>query len=164
MTQPSWVALQGMAHSFIELCNPLWHNKTMIHEGRKGRFSFQAEIRATPNNVQAAIQLHSIEHANKVMLKILQARLQQYLTRECPDVQVGFQRGKGTGDQIANICCIMKKAREFQKKLYFCFIGYAKVFDCVDYNKLWEIFKEMGVPDHFTCSPEKPICRSRSNS
>ena len=74
------------------------------------------------------------------MLTILQARLQQYLTRGCPDVQAGFQRGRGTGDQIANICCIMEKAREFQKKLYFCFIDYAKIFDCVDYSKLGKKF------------------------
>ena len=78
------------------------------------------------------------------MLKILQARLQQYMNRELPDVQAGFRKGRGTRDQIANICCIMEKAREFQKNIYFCFINYAKAFDCVDHNKLWEILKEMG--------------------
>ena len=81
------------------------------------------------------------------MLTILQARLQQYVNRELPDVQAGFRKGRGTRDQIANICWIMEKAREFQKNIYFCFIDYAKAFDCVDHNKLWKILKEMGIPD-----------------
>ena len=85
------------------------------------------------------------------MLKILQARLQQYVNRELPDVQAGFRKGRGTRDQIANILWIIKKAREFQKNIYFCFIDYAKAFDCVDPNKLWKILKEMGIPDHLTC-------------
>ena len=85
------------------------------------------------------------------MLKILQARLQQYMNCELPDVQAGFRKGRGTRDQIANICWITEKAREFQKKIYFCFIDYAKAFDHVDHNKLWKILKEMGIPDHLTC-------------
>ena len=85
------------------------------------------------------------------MLKILQARLQQYVNRELPDTQAGFRKGRGTRDQIANICWIMEKAREFQKNIYFCFINYAKAFDCVDQNKAWKILKEMGIPDHLTC-------------
>ena len=85
------------------------------------------------------------------MLKILQARLQQYVSRELPDVQGGFRKGRGTRDQIANICWIMEKAREFQKNIYLFSIGYAKAFDCVDHNKLWKILKEMGIPDHLTC-------------
>ena len=84
------------------------------------------------------------------MLKILQARLQQYVNCELPDVQVGFRKGRGTRDQIANICRIMEKAREFQKTIYFCFLDYAKTFDCMDHNKLWKILKEMGIPDHLT--------------
>ena len=91
-----------------------------------------------------------ISHAGKVMLKILQSRLQQYVNHELPDVQAG-RKGRGTRDQIANICWIIKKVREFQKNIYFCFIDYAKAFDCVDHNKLWKILKEMGVPDHLTC-------------
>ena len=87
----------------------------------------------------------------KVMLKILQASLQQYMKRELPDVQAGFRKGRGTRDQIANIYWIIKKAREFQKNIYFCFIDYAKAFDCADHNKLWKILKEMGIPDHLTC-------------
>ena len=85
------------------------------------------------------------------MLKILQARLQQYVNRELPGVQADFRKGRGTRDQIANICWIMEKAREFQKNIYFCFIDYAKAFDCRDHNKLWKILKEMGIPDHLTC-------------
>ena len=85
------------------------------------------------------------------MLKILQARLQQYVNCELPGVYAGFRKGRGTRDQIANICWIMEKAREFQKNIYFCFIDYVKAFDCVDHNKLWKIVKEMGIPDHLTC-------------
>ena len=92
-----------------------------------------------------------ISHASKVMLKILQARLQQYMNCELSDVQAGFRKGTRKRDQIANICWIIKKARELQKNIYFCFINYAKAFDCVDYNKLWKILKEMGIPDHLTC-------------
>ena len=92
-----------------------------------------------------------ISHASKTMLKILQARLQQYVNRELPDIQARFRKGKRTRDQIANICWIMEKAREFQKNIYFCFIDYAKAFDCVDHHKLWKILKEMGIPDHLTC-------------
>ena len=90
-------------------------------------------------------------HASKVMLKILQARLQQYMNCERSDIQAGFRKGRGTRDQIANIQWIIQKAREFQKNIYFCFIYYAKAFDCVDHNKLWKILKEMGILDHFTC-------------
>ena len=85
------------------------------------------------------------------MLKILQARLQQYVNRELPDDQAGFRKGRATRDQIANIRWIMEKAREFQKNIYFCFIDYAKAFDCVDHNKLWKILKVMEIPDHLTC-------------
>ena len=92
-----------------------------------------------------------ISHASKVLLKILQARLQQFMNRELPGVQAGFRKGKGTRDQTANILWIVGKAREFQKNIYFCFIDYAKAFDCVDHNQLWKLLKEMGIPDHLTC-------------
>ena len=85
------------------------------------------------------------------MLKILQARLQQYVNCELPDVQAGFRKGRGTRDQIANICWIIQKAREFQNNIYFCFIDNAKAFDCVDHHKLWKPLKEMGISDHLTC-------------
>ena len=104
-----------------------------------------------------------ISHASKVMLKILQVRLQQYLNRELIDVQVGFRKGRGTRDQIANICWIIVKAREFQKNIYFCFIDCAKAFDCVDHNKLWTILWDRNTrpPD---LPPKKCVCRSGSNS
>ena len=92
-----------------------------------------------------------ISHASKVMLKVLQARLQQYVNCEHPDFQAGFRKGRGTKDQIANICWIMEKAREFQINIYFCFIDDAKAFDCVDHNKMRKILKEMGISDHLTC-------------
>ena len=96
------------------------------------------------------------------MLKIFQARLQQYVNRELPDVQAGFREGRGTRDQIANIRWIMEKAQEFQKNIYFCFIDYVKAFDCMDHNKLWKILKEMGIPGHLPL--EKSLCKSGSNS
>ena len=92
-----------------------------------------------------------ISHTSKVILKILQARLQQYINCELPDVQAGFRKGRGTRDQIANIHWIIEKAREFQENIYFCFIAYAKAFDCVDHHKMWKILKEMGLQDHLTC-------------
>ena len=99
-----------------------------------------------------------ISHVSKVMLKILQVRLQQYVNHELSDVQAGFRKGRGTRDQIANICWIIEKAREFQKNIYFCFIDYAKAFDCVNHNKLWKILQEKGIPDYYL-SPEKSVCR-----
>ena len=102
-------------------------------------------------NVQNYRPIALISHASKVMLKILQASLQWYMNCEIPDIQAGFRKGRGTRDQIANIHWIIKKAREFQKNIYFNFIDYAKALDCVDHNKLWKICKEMGIPDHLIC-------------
>ena len=104
------------------------------------------------------------EHTGKVMLKILQARLQQYVKRELPDVQAGFRKGKCTRDKIASVRWIIEKAREVQKNIYFCFIDYAKTFDCVDHLKLWKILKEMGIPDHLTCLLRNLKCWSGNNS
>jgi len=98
------------------------------------------------------------------MLKILQARLQQYVNRELPDVQVGFRKGRGTRDQNSKIRWIIEKAREFQKNIYFCFIGYAKAFDCVDHNKLWKILKEMGILDRLICLLRNLYAGQESNS
>ena len=92
-----------------------------------------------------------ISHTSKVMLKILQARLQHYVNREIPDIQAVFRKGRGSRHQIANICWIIEKAREFQKNIYFCFIDYAKAFDCVDHIKPWKILQDIGIPDHLTC-------------
>ena len=110
------------------------------------------------DNVKECSKYHTtvlISHANKVRLKILQGRLQEYLNQELLDVEGGFRKGRGTRDQIANICWIMEKTREFQKNTYICFIDYLKAFDCVDHDKLWKILKEMGIPDHHTCLPRK---------
>ena len=105
-----------------------------------------------PKNDQTTTQWHSSHtHASKVMLKILQARLQQDVNHELPDIQAVFGKDRGTRDHFANIRWIIEKAREFQKNIYFCFIDYAKAFDCVDHNKLWKILKEMGIPGHLTC-------------
>ena len=104
-----------------------------------------------PKNSQTTALIALTSHTSKVMLKILQARLQQYENHEIPDVQAGFRKGRGTSDQIANICWIIEKAREFWKNIYFCFIDYVKAFDCVDHSKLWKILKEMGIPEHLTC-------------
>ena len=120
------------------------------HKTGKGQFSFQSQRKAMPE-CSNCLTIALISHASKIMLKILQARLQQYVNCELPRVQAAFRKGRGTRDQIANIHWIMEKAREFQKNIYFCFIDYAKAFDCVDHNKLWEILKEMGIPDHLTC-------------
>ena len=105
-------------------------------------------------NAKECSNYHTITlilHASKVMLKILQARLQQYMNWQLPDVQAGFRKSRGTRDQIANIHWTIEKAREFQKNIYFCFIDYAKAFDCVGHNKLWKILKEMGILDHLIC-------------
>ena len=125
----------------------------------KGQFSFQSQRKAMPKNAQTTAQLHT----SKVMLKILQARLQQYMNHELPDVQAGFRKGRGARDQIANIRWIMEKAREFQENIYFYFFDYAKAFDWVD-HKVVEISSRNGntrLPD---LPPEKSVCRSRSNS
>ena len=123
------------------------------HRTGRGQFSFQFQRKVMPKNAQTQLQctIALISHASKVMLKILQASLQQYVNRELPDVQAGFRKGRGTRDQIANIRWIMEKAREFQRSIYFCFIDYAKAFDCVDNIKLLKILKKMGIPDHPTC-------------
>ena len=107
------------------------------------KVSFHSNIKECSNYCTIAL----MSHASKVMLKILQVRLQQYVNHELPDVQAGFRKDRGSRDQIDNICWILKKARAFQKNIYVCFIDYAKAFDCVDHNKLWKILKEMGIPD-----------------
>ena len=131
------------------ICQQIWKTqqwpqnwKSNFHSNPKERQS-----QRMPNYYTLAL----VSHASKVMFKILQARLQQYVNCEFPDVQTGFSKGQGTRDQIVNICWIIKKAREFQKNIYFCFIDYAKAFDCVDHNKLWKILKEMEIPEHLTC-------------
>ena len=120
------------------------------HRTGKGQFAFQSQRKAMPNNAHYCPTV-LISQASKLMLKILQVRLQYCMNPELPDVQAGVRNGIGTRVQIANICWIIEKAREFQKNIYFCFIDYAKAFDSVDHNKLWRILKELGIPDHVTC-------------
>ena len=120
------------------------------HKTGKGQFLFQSQRKAMPNNSQTTM-IALISHVSSVMLKILPARLQQYMICELPDVQAGFRKARGTRGQVVNIRWIIKKTREFQKNICFCFIDYAKAFDCVGHNKLWKILKEMGIPDHLTC-------------
>ena len=133
------------------------------HRTGKGQFSFQSQRKAMPKNAQSTAQLHSSHPLAKLMLKILQARLQQYVNHELPDVQAGFRKARGTRDQIANICWIIEKGREFQNNIYFCFIDYAKASDWVDHNKLENSSRDGNTrpPD---LPPEKSVCRSRSNS
>ena len=131
------------------VCQQIWKTQQWPQDWRRSVF-----IPITKKgNAKECSNYHTIaliSHASKVMLKILQARLQQYVNREFPDVQAGFRKDRGTRNQIANIRWITEKAREFQKNIHFCFIDYAKAYDCVDQNKLWKI-KEMGTADHLTC-------------
>ena len=130
------------------ICQQIWKTQQWPQDWKRSIF---ISIPKKGNVKECSNTIALISHASKVMLKILQARLQQYMNHELPDVLAGFSNDKGTRDQIANICWIIKKAREFQKNIDFCFIEYAKIFDCVDHNKLWKILREMGIPDHLTC-------------
>ena len=136
-----------MLHS---ICQQIWKTQQWPQDWKRSLF-IPIPKKGNTKECSNYRTIALISHASKVMLKILQARVQQYVNCELPDVQGGFQKGRGTRDQIANIHWIIKKAREFQKNIYFCFINYAKAFDCVDHNKLWTILKEMGIPDHLTC-------------
>ena len=133
------------------------------HRTGKGQFSFQSQRKTTnAKEYSNYCTIALISHASKVMLKILQAKL-QYMNREFPDVQGGFRRGRGTRDSIANICWVIEKARELQKNIYFCFIDYAKAFDCVDHNKLENSSRDINMRPPYL-PPEKSVCRSGSNS
>ena len=128
------------------ICRQMWKTQQWPQDWERSAFiPIPKKGNAKECSNQPTIAL--ISHVSKVMLKILQARPQQYMNCELPDGQAGFRKGRGTRDQIANIHWIIKKAREFQKNTYFCFIDYTKALDCVDHNKLWEILKDMGIPD-----------------
>ena len=132
------------------ICQQIWKTQQWPQDWKKSIFiSIPKKGNAKECSSYRTIAL--ILHASKVMLKILQARIQQYVNCELPDFQAGFRKGRGTRDQIANIQWIIKKAQEFQKNICFCLIDCAKAFDCVDHNKLWKILQEMGIPDHLTC-------------
>ena len=132
------------------ICQPIWKTQQWPQDWKRSVFiPIPKKGHAKECSNYRTIAL--ISHASKVMLKILQAQLQQYVNRELPDFQAGFRKGRGTRDQIANIRWIMEKAKEFQKNIYFCFTNYTKAFDCVDHHKIWKIVKKMGIPDHLTC-------------
>ena len=132
------------------ICQQIWKTQQWPQDWKKSDF-IPIPKKGNAKECSNYCTIALISHASKVKLKILQARLQQYVNRELPDVQARFRKGRGARDQIANICWTIEKARQFQKQIYFCFIDYAKAFDCVDHNKLWKILKEMGTPDHLTC-------------
>ena len=132
------------------ICQQIWKTQQWLQDWKRSVFfpiPMKGNAKKCSNNPIIAL----ISHTSKVTLKILQIRLQYYVNQELPDVQAGFRKDRGTRDQIANICWIIEKAREFQKNISFCFIEYAKAFDYVDHNKLWTILKELGIPEHYTC-------------
>ena len=132
------------------ICQQIWKTQQWLQDWKRSVFILiPKKDNAKECSNYRTIAL--ISHSSKVMLKILQARLQQYMNCELSDVQTGFRKGRGMRDQIANICWIIEKAIEFQKHIYFCFIDYSKAFDCVDHNKLWKILKEKRIPDHLIC-------------
>ena len=132
------------------ICQQIWKTQQCPQDWKRSVFiSIPKKVKDKQCSNYCTIAL--ILHTSKIILKILQDRLQQYVNHEIPDVQAGVRKGRRTRDQIPNIRWIIKKAREFQKNIYFCFIDYAKAFDCVDHKKLWKILKEMGIPDHLTC-------------
>ena len=131
-------------------CQQIWKTQQWSQDWKRSVF-ITIPKKSNPKECSNYHTAALISHASKVMLKILQARLQQYVNHELPSVQAGFRKGSGIRDQTANICWITEKAREFHKNIYFFFINYAKAFDCVDHNKLWIILKEMEIPDHLTC-------------
>ena len=132
------------------ICQQIWKSQQWLQDWKRSVF-IPIPKKGNAKEYSNYRTIPVMSHSSKVMLKILQARLQQYLNHELPDVQAGFRKGRGTRDQIANVLWIIEKAREFQKNIYVCFIDYAKAFECVDHNKLWKILKEMGMPDHLIC-------------
>ena len=136
-----------MLHS---ICQQIWKTQQWPQDWERSVF-IPDPNKGNANECSNYCTIAFISHTSKVVLKILQARLQQYMNHEPPGIQAGFRKGRGTRDQIANIYCITEKAREFQKNIYYCLIDCAKAFDCVDHDKLWKILKEIGIPDHLTC-------------
>ena len=132
------------------LCRKIWKIQQWPQDWKRSMFIPIPK----QGNAKECSNYHTIplkSHASNIMLKIFQARLPQYVNFELPDVQAGFRKGRGTRDQIGNMCWILEKVREFQKSIYFCFVDYTKAFDCVDHNKLWKIPEEMEIPEHLTC-------------
>ena len=144
------------------ICQQIWKTQQWTQDWKRSVF-IPVLKKGNAKECSNYCTIALISHSSEVMLKILQARLQQCVNHELLDVQAGFGKGGGTRYEIANICWIIEKAREFQKNIYFCFIDYAKAFDCVDHNKLWNILKEMKIADHWT-RLDKSVCKSGSNS
>ena len=145
-----WILKHDAVKVLHSICQQIWKTQQWPQDWKRSVFiPIPKKDNAKECSNYQTIAL--ISHASKVILKILQARLQQYMNCELPDVQAGFRKGRRTRDQISNICWIMEKAREFQKNIYFCAIDYDEALDCVDHNKLWKILQEMGIPDHLTC-------------
>ena len=143
------------------ICQQIWKTQQWPRDWKRSDFiPIPKKGNAKDGSNYCTIEL--ISHDSEVMLKILQARVQQYMNHELPDIQTGFRKDSGTRDKIVNIHWIIKKAREFQKIVYFCFIDYTKAFDCVDHDKLWTVLQEMGIQDHLTCLLS--VCRSRSKN
>ena len=132
------------------VCQQIWKTQQWPQDGKRSVFILIPK-KGNAKECSNYCTIAFISHPSKVMLKIPQARFQQYVNWEFPDVQTEFRKGRGTRDQIANICWVIKRAREFPKNTYFCLVDYTKVFDCVNHNKLWNILKEMGIPEHLTC-------------
>ena len=132
------------------ICQQLWKTQQWPQDWKRSGF-IPIPKKGNPKECSNYRTIALISHTSKVMLKLLQARLQQYVNCELPDIQAGFRIGRGTRDQIDNIHWIIEKTREFQKNIYFCFIDYTKAFNCVDHKQLWKILKEMGIPEHLTC-------------
>ena len=148
--EPFQILKDDAVKMLYSVCQQIWKTQEWLQDWKRSIFipiPKKGNVKECSNYCTIAL----ISHISKVMLKFLQARLQQYVNCELPDVQAGFRKGRGTRDQIANICWITEKAREFQKDIYFCFIDYTKAFDCMYHNKLGKILKEMGIPDHLTC-------------
>ena len=148
----------SLALSRVWLCDPMHCSTPGLPVHHQLLEFTQTHVHQVSYAIQPSHPLSS-PHTSKAMLKILQARLQQYMNHELADVQAGFRKGRGSRDQIGNICWVIEKAREFQKNIYFCFIEYTKAFDCVHHNKLWKILKEMVILDPPYLPPEKSICR-----
>ena len=146
----SWFWRISAVKVLHSICEQIWKAQQWTQEWERSVF-IPIPKKGNPKECSNYRTIALISHGSKVMLKILQATLQQYVNHELPDVQASFRKGRGTRDQIANIRWIIEKAREFQKNIYFCFIDYAKAFDFVDHHKPWKILKEMGIPDHLTC-------------
>ena len=150
LVEPFHIVKDDAVKVLHSICQQIWKTQQWPWDWKRSVF-IPIQKKGNPKECSNYCMIAFISHTSKVMFKILQVRFQQYVNRELPDVQAGFRKGRETRDQIANIHWIIDKARKFQKNIYFCFIDYARAFNCVDHNKLWKILREMGIPEHLTC-------------